>query len=100
MINGQRIDLSGSLGTLNSSLGGNEAEKWINKFNNFRTLFHKKSEGPAANTWATQIYKLCKDKDAQSLDDAEKNLVEGQNNRRIHTTIVRFEHRTTQEINR
>ena len=75
MINGQRIDLSGSLGTLNSSLGGNEAEKWINKFNNFRTLFHKKPEGPAANTWATQIYKLCKDKDAQSLDDAEKNLV-------------------------
>ena len=75
MINGQRIDLSGSLGTLDSSLGGNEAEKWINKFNNFRTLFHKKPEGPAANTWATQIYKLCKDKDAQSLDDAEKNLV-------------------------
>jgi hypothetical protein len=75
MINGQRIDLSGSLGTLNSSLGGNEAEKWINKFNNFRTLFHKKPEGPAANTWATQIYKLCKDKDAQSLDDSEKNLV-------------------------
>ncbi len=66
---------SGAFGTLNSSLGGNESEAWISKFNNLRTLFQKKTEGPAANTWATQIYKLCKDKDAQSLDDAEKNLV-------------------------
>ena len=76
MINGQRIDFSGPFGTLHSSVGGNESEAWINKFNNLRTLFQKKPEGPAANTWATQIYKLCKDKDAQSLDDAEKNLVE------------------------
>ena len=76
MINGQKIELSGEFGTLNGSLGGNSSETWINKFNNLRTLFQKKSEGPAANTWATQIYKLCKDKDAQSLDDAEKNLVE------------------------
>ena len=75
MINGQKIDFSGAFGTLNSSLGGNESEAWISKFNNLRTLFQKKTEGPAANTWATQIYKLCKDKDAQSLDDAEKNLV-------------------------
>ena len=75
MINGQRIDFSGASGTLSSSLGGNESEAWISKFNNLRTLFQKKPEGPAANTWATQIYKLCKDKDAQSLDDAEKNLV-------------------------
>lgn len=72
MINGQNLDL-GVFGTLNSSLGSNESETWINKFNNLRTLFQKKSEGPAANTWATQIYKLCKD--AQSLDNAEKNLV-------------------------
>ena len=71
MINGQKIDFSGAL--LYSSLGGNESEAWINKFNNLRTLFQKKPEGPAANTWATQIYKLCKD--AQSLDNAEKNLV-------------------------
>lgn len=69
MINGQNLDL----GVFGSSLGGNESETWINKFNNLRTLFQKKSEGPAANTWATQIYKLCKD--AQSLDNAEKNLV-------------------------
>ena len=76
MINGQKIDFSGAFGTLNSSLGGNESEAWISKFNNLRTLFQKKPEGPAANTWATQIYKLCKDKETQSLDDVEKNLVE------------------------
>ena len=73
---GQKIDFSGAFGTLNSSLGGNESEAWISKFNNLRTLFQKKPEGPAANTWATQIYKLCKDKETQSLDDVEKNLVE------------------------
>ena len=78
MINGQKIDFSGAFGTLHSSLGGNESEAWISKFNNLRTLFQKKPEGPAANTWATQIYKLCKDKDAQSLDDAERNLVEAE----------------------
>ena len=78
MINGQKIDFSGAFGTLSSSIGGNESEAWINKFNNLRTLFQKKPEGPAANTWATQIYKLCKDKDAQSLDDAERNLVEAE----------------------
>lgn len=33
----------------------------------------KKSEGAAANSWATQIYKLCKNSD--SLDDAEKEMV-------------------------
>ena len=89
VINGQKFDLSGgSFGTLNGSLGGNESETWMNKFNNLRTLFQKKSEGPAANTWATQIYKLCKD--AQSLDNAEKNLVA--------TEIKKLKAKTTDEF--
>jgi hypothetical protein len=73
IINGQKMDLSGPFGTLNGALGGDESEAWINKFNNLRTLFQKRSEGTAANSWATQIYKLCKD--ADSIDEAEKNMV-------------------------
>ena len=73
VINGKKIDLSGGLGTLNATLGSNDLESWLNKFNNLRTLFLKKSEGPAANSWVTQIYGLCND--AGSLDEAEKNMV-------------------------
>ena len=73
VINGKKIDLSGGLGTLNATLGRNDSEIWINSFNNLRTLFMKKSEGPAANSWVTQIYGLCND--AGSLDEAEKNMV-------------------------
>ena len=73
IINGQKMDITGAFGTLNGALGGDESEAWINKFNNLRTLFQKRSEGTAANSWATQIYKLCKD--ADSIDEAEKNMV-------------------------
>ena len=73
IINGQKMDITGAFGTLNGALGGDESEAWINKFNNLRTLFQKRSEGTAANSWATQIYKLCKDVD--SIDEAEKNMV-------------------------
>ena len=73
IINGKKMDLTGALGTLNATLGSNDLESWLNKFNNLRTLFLKKSEGPAANSWVTQIYGLCND--AGSLDEAEKNMV-------------------------
>ena len=73
VINGQKIDLSDPLTSLNTTWGGNDSEAWINKFNNLRTLFMKKSEGTAANSWATQIYKLCND--AGSLNETEKNIV-------------------------
>ena len=69
-INGQEIDLSEKI---NEAFGYNGSEAWLNKFNNLRTLFLKKSEGPAANSWATSIYKLCKN--ADSLDVAEKEMV-------------------------
>ena len=70
IINGQEIDFSDSL---NETFGYNGAEAWLSQFNNLRTLFQKKSEGPAANSWATSIYKLCKN--ADSLDVAEKEMV-------------------------
>lgn len=73
IINGKKMDFTGALGTLNATLGSNDLESWLNKFNNLRTLFLKKSEGPAANSWVTQIYGLCND--AGSLDEAEKNMV-------------------------
>ena len=73
IINGKKMDLTGALGTLNATLGSNDLESWLNKFNNLRTLFLKKSEGHAANSWVTQIYGLCND--AGSLDEAEKNMV-------------------------
>jgi hypothetical protein len=73
VINGKKMDFTGALGTLNATLGSNDLESWLNKFNNLRTLFLKKSEGPAANSWVTQIYGLCND--AGSLDEAEKNMV-------------------------
>ena len=70
IINGQDVDISG---TLNDAFPDNGSEAWLARFNTLRTLFMKKSEGAAANSWATQIYKLCKNSD--SLDDAEKEMV-------------------------
>lgn len=70
IINGQDVDISG---TLNDAFSDNGSETWLAKFNTLRTFFMKKSEGGAANSWATQIYKLCKNTDP--LDDAEKNMV-------------------------
>lgn len=73
IVNGQKIDIPGALGALNEAFGGSGSEWWLSKFNNLRTLFLKKSEGPAANSWATEIYKLCKN--ADSLDEAERVMV-------------------------
>ena len=70
IINGQEIDFPSSL---YGAFDENGLDTWLTKFNNLRTLFLKKSEGVAANSWATQIYKLCKN--AQSLEDYEKEMI-------------------------
>ena len=49
------------------------SESWLSQFNTYKNLFLKYPDGTAANYYATYIYKLCKK--ADSLDDAEKNMV-------------------------
>lgn len=63
------------LNTLSSSLGtfSNSSETWLTQFNTYKNQFLNNPSGAAGNSYATQIYKLCKD--AGSLDDAEKNMV-------------------------
>ena len=70
VINGEEIDISDRL---NEMLGSKGSDAWLSQFNTYRTLFQKKSEGIAANSYATQIYKLCKN--ADSLDVEEKEMV-------------------------
>lgn len=70
IINGQEINIPT---TLNGVFSDKGSETWLSRFNNLRTLFQKKSEGAAASSWATQIYKLCKE--AKSLDESEKKMV-------------------------
>lgn len=70
IINGQEINIPT---TLNGVFNESGSETWLSRFNNLRTLFQKKSEGAAASSWATQIYKLCKE--AKSLDESEKKMV-------------------------
>ncbi|MBR1468598.1 MAG: hypothetical protein IJ605_00560 [Prevotella sp.] len=49
------------------------SEVWLSQFNMFKNLFLKDPDGVAANSYATQIYKLCKN--ASALEDVEKNIV-------------------------
>jgi hypothetical protein len=49
------------------------SEVWLTEFNTYKNLFLKNPNGAAANSYATQIYKLCKN--AKSLEDVEKNMV-------------------------
>ena len=49
------------------------AESWLSEFNTYKNLFQENTGSPAANHYATSIYKLCKN--AKSLDDEEKDLV-------------------------
>lgn len=49
------------------------SETWLSEFNTYKNLFLKNPDGTAANSYATQIYRLCKD--AKSLEDVEKNIV-------------------------
>ena len=85
IVNGQDIDIPGSF---DMALNDNGSEAWLTKFNTLRSLFMKKSVGAAANSWATQIYKLCKN--AQSLEDYEKEMV--------ITEIKKLKDKTTDEF--
>ena len=78
-VNGGTIKLSGSGLSLDDGFtwSGLSSEKtsevWLTEFNTFKNLFLKNPNGTAANSHATQIYKLCKD--AKSLEEVEKNMV-------------------------
>ena len=49
------------------------SETWLMEFNTFKNHFLKNPGGTAANSYATQIYKLCKN--AKMLDDAERAMI-------------------------
>lgn len=49
------------------------SESWLSEFNTFKNLYLKNLNGAAASHFASYIYKLCKN--AQSLEDVEKNMV-------------------------
>ena len=49
------------------------SEAWLTEFNTFKNLFLKNPGGAVGNSYATLIYKLCKD--AKSLEDVERNMV-------------------------
>ena len=49
------------------------SESWLSEFNTFKNLYLKNPKGTAASHFATYIYKLCKN--AQSLEDVEKDMV-------------------------
>ena len=50
------------------------SESWLSEFNTYKKLFLKNPDGTAASHYATYLYKLCKN--AKSLEDAEKKIVE------------------------
>lgn len=64
------------------------SETWLSEFNTYKNLFLKNPDGTAANSYATQIYRLCKD--AKSLEDVEKNIVA--------TEIVKLKKKTKDEF--
>ena len=78
-VNGKNIKMSGSGFSSDGgfSWSGFSSEKasevWLTEFNTFKNLFLKNPNGTAANSYATQIYKLCKN--AKSLEDVEKKIV-------------------------
>ena len=78
-VNGNNIKLNGSGFSSDDGFtwSGFSSEKtsevWLTEFNTYKNLFLKNPNGAAANSYATQIYKLCKN--VKSLEDVEKNMV-------------------------
>lgn len=77
-VNGQNITLgsdfsSGDGFTWPGFSSEKTSEVWLTEFNTYKNLFLKNPDGTVANSYATQIYKLCKN--AKSLEDVEKNMV-------------------------
>ncbi len=62
-----------AFGSFFSDADTKPSETWLSEFNTYKNLFLKNPDGNAANSYATQIYRLCKD--AKSLEDVEKNIV-------------------------
>ena len=93
-VNGNNIKLSGSGFSSGDGVtwSGFSSEKtsevWLTEFNTYKNLFLKNPNGAAANSYATQIYKLCKN--AKSLEDVEKNMVA--------TEIVKLRKKTNDEF--
>ena len=78
-VNGNNIKLGSSFSSGDGftwsgfSSDDKSSETWLTEFNTYKNLFLKNPNSTAANSYATQIYKLCKN--AKSLEDAEKNMV-------------------------
>lgn len=73
-LNGNALQVLEGLGSSFSfSTSEKSSETWLTEFNTYKNLFLRHPEGTAANSYVTQIYKLCKD--AKSLEDVEKNIV-------------------------
>ena len=93
-VNGKNIKVSGSGFSSGDGVtwSGFSSEKtsevWLTEFNTYKNLFLKNPNGAAANSYATQIYKLCKN--AKSLEDVEKNMVA--------TEIVKLRKKTNDEF--
>ena len=64
------------------------SETWLTEFNTYKNHFLKNPSGTSANSYATLIYKLCKD--ASPLEDVEKNL--------ITTEILKLKRKTRDEF--
>ena len=93
-VNGNNIKLGSSFSSGDGftwsgfSSDDKSSETWLTEFNTFKNLFLKNPNGTAANSYATQIYKLCKN--AKSLEDVEKNMVA--------TEIVKLRKKTNDEF--
>ena len=94
-VNGNTIKLNGNSFSLDDgftwsgfSTQEKPSEVWLSEFNTFKNLFLKNPNGTAANNYATQIYKLCKN--AKLLEDAEKKIVA--------TEIVKIRKKTNDEF--
>lgn len=77
-----------AFGSFFSDADTKPSETWLSEFNTYKNLFLKNPDGNAANSYATQIYRLCKD--AKSLEEVEKNIVA--------TEIVKLKKKTKDEF--
>lgn len=77
-----------AFGSFFSNADTKPSETWLSEFNTYKNLFLKNPDGNAANSYATQIYRLCKD--TKSLEDVEKNIVA--------TEIVKLKKKTKDEF--
>ena len=86
-VNGNNINVDGQSFPFGSGLPYDK-EPWLYAFNTYKNLFLKNPDATTASHYATSIYKLCKN--ADSLEEAEKNLV--------ITEIKKMKTKTTDEF--